>query len=716
MAKSIDLILGCHSHQPVGNFEHIFEESFEKAYRPFVDVLERFPEVRFTQHFTGPLLDWFKEHRPDFLDRLRAMAQAGQIEIMGGAYYEPLLCAIPERDAVAQIERMNRFCETHFGQPPRGMWLAERVWEPHMPRILRQAGIDYTALDDTHFIWSGCTPDQLHGYYVTEDEGSSIKVFPIDKKLRYIVPFHMVHESIDYLKELADDTGRACVVLHDDGEKFGVWPETYRSVYEEGWLKEFFQELTNNRDWINCTTYATYLDRVPALGRIYLTCASYQEMTEWALPAERQRSIKRVEKAVKERLDDVEEALQFIRGGFWRNFLGKYDESNNLHKRMLVVSREILALKDKKDPRVLEAEVCLHKAQCNCGYWHGVFGGLYLNHIRTAIYENLIKAECLLDSVRHGDTAWVGVEQYDFDGDGNDEVILKNEHLWLGIKPTDGGSLFEWDIKAKAFNIGSVLTRRDELYHDDLRSGRVSVGESGQGDASIHELVRAKEDGLENFLIYDPYRRVSLRDHFLPQDVSLEDFRGPALPEMGEFPTAVYSCETGDGRVTLTCSRPVGRETEVILQVVKTISLAPRASTFEIRYDISVEGQGEWQGLFGVEFALNLLSGTAFDRYYRSDARDLGNPMLGESARDKGLTHIAVRDDWQGLECGLRWADLADVFRFPIETVSQSEGGQERIYQGSVMTPCWPVHCVPGKTVTIVITAESLDSSQSAGN
>ena len=128
--KQINLILGCHAHQPVGNFGFVFKEAYEKSYRPFVEVLERYPAVKTTLHYTGPLLDWMLAERPEFISRLRALVEENRIEIMGGAYYEPLLCAIPHRDAVAQIRRMGDFCETHFGSRPKGMWLAERVWEP----------------------------------------------------------------------------------------------------------------------------------------------------------------------------------------------------------------------------------------------------------------------------------------------------------------------------------------------------------------------------------------------------------------------------------------------------------------------------------------------------------------------------------------------------------------------------------------------------------
>ncbi|MCX5770619.1 MAG: DUF1926 domain-containing protein, partial [Candidatus Hydrogenedentes bacterium] len=65
-----------------------------------------------------------------------------------------------------------------------------------------------------------------------------------------------------------------------------------------------------------------------------------------------------------------------------------------------------------------------------------------------------------------------------------------------------------------------------------LREGRAQVG-AGEGRLSIHEIVRAKEAGLENLLVYDPYRRVSLRDHFLPVTTSAHDLWSGRHHELG---------------------------------------------------------------------------------------------------------------------------------------------------------------------------------------
>ncbi len=704
--KSIHLIFGCHSHQPVGNFDEVFERAYEQAYLPFLEVLERYPAVRVTHHFTGPLFDWFAARRPEFLERLATLVRSGQVEIMGGGYYEPLLCAIPERDAIEQIQRMAAFCKNRFGAAPNGMWLAERVWEPHMPRILKKAGVEYTALDDTHFLCSGLTPEQMFGYYLTEDEGQAIKVFPILERLRYLIPFHQVSETIEYLKEHATEDGMRCAVIHDDGEKFGEWPETNRSVYGEGWLEEFFEALTINQQWIRSVTYGQYLAKAPALGRVYLPTASYQEMMAWALPTPMQRRLQRIVKEVEADEKRAPEYKLFLKGSFWRSFLAKYAESNNVQKRMLGISERLDALSRKKDPRVEEARRLLHQGQCNCAYWHGVFGGLYLNHLRTALYEKLVAADAVLDGLSHRNDNWVECESVDFDADGHDEVIVSNSRLWLGCSPTDGGTIFEWDYKDQPFNFGNTLTRREEVYHDLLRQGQVQVGEAGKGDQSIHELVRAKEEGLDAYLVYDPYRRVSLRDHFLPDYVTSEELWAGEHHELGDFATGIYTADVSRGSVTLTREGTVWTDAAVPVTVSKTLTLAPRESSVEIRYDVTQHGRARWRVLFGVEFAVNLLSGSSFDRYYRSDERDLQYVKLGTMGCDEGLSHLALRDDWQRLECGFRFDAPARIHRFGIETVSQSENGQERVYQGSIVVPCWTLDAEPGETVTRRIVLE----------
>ncbi len=689
--KSINLIFGCHAHQPVGNFDFVFERAYQECYRPFLDVLERYPDVRVTLHFTGPLFDWFEQHAPAFIERVAALVQAGQVELMGGGYYEPLLCAIPERDALGQIERMNRYCEDRFGVKPRGMWLAERVWEPQMARTLARAGIEYTALDDSHFLCSGLVPEQLFGYYLTEDEGLSVKIFPIQERLRYLVPFHPVDETIAWLNDHATASGTRCAVLHDDYEKFGVWPGTHRSVYEEGWLDRFFQALTENKSWLHTRTYSQYLDTQAGLGRTYITCASYDEMMTWALPTAMQRDLMATRETLKHHPALHASCTQFIRGGFWRNFLSKYEESNNIQKRMLRASAHLKQLRDagREDARLDEAEKLLHQGQCNCAYWHGVFGGLYLNHLRTALYENLIASDALLDAVAGRDTGESRFEAVDFDADGNLEGILENDQIALFFNPSDGGTLFEFDYKPQPFNFGNTLTRREEVYHDQLRKGGTVVGQEASGALSIHELVKAKEKDLDKLLIYDPWRRVSLRDRFISANASADTLWSNLEPELGSFAKCPYVMSGKQGSVSFEAAGLLAGTQDAGVRIHKKVLLPPGKSHFDVAYSLHFDSRPPYDVLFGVELVFNFLTGDADDRYIWSKDVDIDEKRLSARGVLPAVSQIAARDDWQHLELDFSFSAPARLYRFPLDTISQSEDGQERVHQGCVLMPCW---------------------------
>ena len=154
-------MLCIHNHQPVGNFGWVFEEAFDRAYGPFLEVLEDYPDIKITLHNTGPLLDWIEEHRPKYLDAVKRCVGREQVEVMGGAYFEPIISIIPEDDARSQIRMMSDYIQERFGARPTGMWLAERVWEPGLPRMTAPEGIVYTLIDDNHFRASGLDEDDL---------------------------------------------------------------------------------------------------------------------------------------------------------------------------------------------------------------------------------------------------------------------------------------------------------------------------------------------------------------------------------------------------------------------------------------------------------------------------------------------------------------------------------------------------------------------------
>jgi alpha-amylase len=674
--------VGLHNHQPIGNFDSVFEETHDQAYKPFLALLEKFPPIRLSLHQSGILWDWQEKHHPEYLEAVKKLVDRNQIELMTGGFYEPILPSIPDRDKLGQIEMMNKYLKKRFNVSCRGLWLTERVWEPHLPKILNQAGVRYIPIDDTHFLYAGFELSNLKGVFTTEEEGYVIKLLPIQKKLRYLIPFGSVEKVIDELKKQADKNPSGLAIYADDGEKFGGWPKTNKHCYEDRWLERFFEALTANADWLEVCPLGETAESDP-IGSAYLPTASYAEMLHWALPPKAFAEYEEFESWLKES-GRFEKYGRYVRGSHWRSFLAKYPESNMMHKRMLRVSERLHSFAGKypqKTEAIEKAKEALYAGQCNCPYWHGVFGGLYLPHLRQAVYENLIKAEKLInDSEKRGSIK----EEIDYDCDGKKEIIFCNAKYSAIFKPSSGGTLAELDDYQNAFNLNDTLTRRKEGYHWKLANARVD--HSADSTESIHDLVLAKESGLEKNLTDDWYLRRAFIDHFFTPQTALDDFSTGRFGEEGDFVLAPYDCPKDVSKNTITLRRnghlwrPDGPRP---LTVEKRFYFGDNSEVIAVNYSLIAVGDDIFGVRFAVENNFNLQAGRAPDRYVTFDGEKIGQGYLDSMVARSRCNTVALKDDWRRLYLALSSDKAAEVWQAPIFTISLSEGGFEKVYQGT---------------------------------
>ena len=289
-----------------------------------------------------------------------------------------------------------------------------------------------------------------------------------------MIPFKDPEDTVEYLREIANTYDNPVVVFGDDGEKFGTWPDTFKHVYEDRWLHRFLEALRANESWLQVTTPGETLDHVPPHDTFYLPDASYREMTEWVLPSDTQKNFHRLTH-VESESDDWKELVKFTRGGFWRNFRVKYPESNEMYCRMTEISSRIAMLDQSTtltdDERELleDAKRCLYRGQCNCSFWHGAFGGLYLPHLRNAVYSCLIEADGILEQIVRGtEEQWVDVTTGDFNLDARQDVRLSNHRMVAYFSPASGGHLYELDLRPCQVNLLATLNRRPEAYHQRI--------------------------------------------------------------------------------------------------------------------------------------------------------------------------------------------------------------------------------------------------------
>ena len=729
---SIHLGLVIHNHQPVGNFPWVFQQVYEESYLLMIEALEQHPKVRLSLHYSGSLLDWFEEAHPEFLERIAALVRRNQVELVSGGYYEPILPSIPDRDKIAQIRRLTERLSRDFGVNASGMWIAERVWEPDLPRLIREAGIEWTILDDVHFKNVGLEDKDLYGYYATEDQSSILKVYATSKKLRYTIPWRPAIETIEFLRSLATPDGKRIAVMGDDGEKFGSWPDTgdycWGSALQKGWMDEFFNALEEQSDWLHMTLLGEHARNYPALGRIYIPTSSYIEMTEWALPPKKSYVFGNLLHQLEEEHRD--NILQFMRGGFWRNFLVRYPEANNQHKKMLRVHDAVYAAGATEETGVVQ----LWKAQANDTYWHGLFGGVYMSHIRSAIYHHLIKAENAADRVRFGDGLWQRYKFTDFDRDSQNELIIESDQQNLYIDPQRGGTLFEWDLRHGMHNLLSVMSRHEEGYHRTLRdyeqerrkrealavqnsADKSSNGEHAQ-PVSPHTSVRMKEPDLDRYLVVDRYRRNSLIDHFLPPATTLSDFAQLDFEEMGNFVELPYETvvqQDGKGlKVTLSRDGHVRRAGALgPLQVFlcKSLFVPVGEEKLVVKYTIENRGQTRLQTRFACEWNINLLGGGGNDQaYYHVEGHELENERFDSTGEVNHVSRFNIGNSWIQQDIGFSLSEAATLWRFSIEAVTGSEAGFERTHQGSCLTLLWPLLLEAGQSWSVEILCEGKPS------
>ena len=641
-AAPLPFVFGVHLHQPVGNFDQVFHDHTEHVYLPFLERISKSALLPLTLHVSGPLLDWLEARGHRLLDLVGRMAADGQVELLLSGFYEPVLAALPRADRREQIAWMRERLRSRFGVEATGLWLTERVWEPGLAGDLALEGVRHVLVDDRHFVVSGFEPGRLSRPFHTEAEGGTVALLPIDEQLRYMVPFRPADDIEAYLRGLRAE-GRPLAVLVDDGEKFGGWPGTADWVWKSGWMDAFLASVERMVDdrAVEVVTSARAAETVPSGGAAYLPTASYREMEGWSLPPVAARRLE----AVEEELGATHPDGQWtgvVRGGHWKNFLARYAESGRMHHKACALSA---LCRERGDPP--EARHAIGRAQCNDAYWHGVFGGLYLRHLRGSVWYNLAEAERILragEGLTH--------EMLDFDRDGRPDVWVHSSTFSAVVDPSHGGAITDLTHLASGRNLADTLTRRREAYHRVKDRPAAHGAHEPGGTPSIHEIEGGL--GFSSLPPFDREERAILVDRVLAAELGEGAYAAGDYDPLMSWAGAHAEAEIENAGDTLT----------IRLRL-------PGAAPLEKRLDFAADG-----------------SVTAT---YTWDPVSLPPDAL--FAPELSLL--------QELPLELEPEPVA-VWRYEIRTVSKSEAGAEESVQGISLTPLW--RCRVGRAVVRIPT------------
>ncbi|MBI1798513.1 MAG: DUF1926 domain-containing protein, partial [Candidatus Eisenbacteria bacterium] len=381
-----------------------------------------------------------------------------------------------------------------------------------------------------------------------------------------------------------------------------------------------------------------------------------------------------------------------------RGFMMRYPESNRLHKRMLRASRRLHAVVDR-DRAWKEARTRLWRAQCNCPYWHGVFGGLYLPHLREAVYRELIAVE-----------RWVApglphVEFGDFDLDGDDDALIET-HDWAAWVSARGGALWALDDRRRGRNWGDTLARRPEAYHEALEQALVGGGEG----ASIHRAIRSREAGLSDLAKRQDERP---RDMFLERWIDAGKEAGGA--ELGKSAGAALRAG-GPAGVPGTFSYSSERfrfvesgSHEIVLAfpegdapgMLKRYRVDERGA---LTAGIELSSSRARSGSLEVTLGLGVHVPEAPDRFMCvNGARARPAHFAARSSHDR-VRELSLVDLCDRTKLDVTIDRDARLERDPIETVSLSEAGAERVFQGLEARFSFDVAIEPGASWSVQFT------------
>jgi alpha-amylase len=440
----------------------------------------------------------------------------------------------------------------------------------------------------------------------------------------------------------------------DDGEKFGEWEGSYNLCYKENWLNRFIELVRLHKECIKPVHPRKYLKNYLCREKIYFPSMLYDEMMEWILSHSRSRRQNGQNKKALTRFGEN----GFLSGGLFRGFLCKYPESNFMYAKMMYVNILVNQIRgDKYKKKAAKQE--LWKGQSNHAYWHGRFGGIYLNHLRKEIYRSLLEAELL---TRAKGVFLPSLIKSDFDMDGREEILFSGSKLNAYIH-TKGGTLFELDYLPKRWNYMDTLSRYMEYYHSYMEA----------------------ENG------YDWYLRKSFIDHFCEANTDIFSFSKMKYAELGDFINSYYTVENVDkDNFHLTLKRDGNIkiwDTLYPVQIIKRYLF--KRNRITVHYTITNNSDTQLVLFFGVELNLALSSNKPEGSRANVVQGKTVIPLIEAFQEVNTISSINIEDLLNDVKISIDINTPGSLWVLPVETISQSIEQMDRIYQSTCFMPYW---------------------------
>jgi 4-alpha-glucanotransferase len=673
----IHLILGSHNSQAVNLAQSDQDALYEYSYKPLLKLLYNHGHVRFTMYYSGLLIEWLEKHHTEFVDVLTEMVKRRQVELLGGAFFEPILPLIPKTDRIGQIERLTTHIRKCFGRRPRGAWIPESVWDQRIAANLKAGGIEYAFLRDNAFYFgadgvskngesgtgvsgSDGSPGQVgHQPVLTEDQGKTLLLLPLDYDLSQRIFVSSPEEIIDELSKIASDERNddrsprqtPLVSLIFDGNAIGYDPDISRERVQ--WFERFLSLLAENADWIKVGTPQRVLRSYQPRSRRYAPVSSLYGLMAWL------------------RREFPE--LPVDQNDRWRSFrsiMEIYPESGRLYAKMQHTHVLVNQVRGDKY-RKMTAREELWRGQSHFAYWLNSTGGIYRSGLRKSTYGALIEAE---KTTRERGIFIPSLSRVDVDLDGEDEILYQGNELNVYVDRS-GASVFELDYLDRNWNYLDTFRRRPEPFHDEAS---VAAG-------------------------YDDWQRSAFVDHFLVPGHSMESFakgerRQVCRLDSMDYELANLDKEHNTAVFETTCVTPDSLGEIFIRKTYRFIK-----NRIELEYRLSNSGMEPVRFDHACETNLSFYSLEAGKlRLHLRQGRQR-QEISPDRYSAEAVSDIQFYDLHNGTTITVNPSDRPGLWSFPVEAVGVLWDRPHWFYQSNCIVLIWPVNLGAGESQTVSV-------------
>ncbi len=555
------LLFGTYNTVYPGSAYEQLEKMYQNSYKPFLKVLYEYPKVKAIFHYSGILLEWLEENHPELFIIINEMVKRRQIELIGGGFYDPVLPVIPGKDRLNQIEMLTTYIRKKFGRRPRGFWLTEQVWEPHICSSIKSSGMNYIFLDEQQFKHAGLYGNDVYKPCYTEDQGKVLSVLPVHSSLISSSRKLRVESFIDSLHGLEVPDNGIISLLYDG--------RSINSEQDIRWFTQLFKKLTQeyNKDF-SFERSGDYVRSLGELKKVYFPVSSGSNIEFWAMSTENQKDWMKHTKKL-----SIKNGSFCAPTGYFRQFFSKYNESNLLYARMLYTHDLVSQIRNDKSRKKSASEEIL-KSQNNFPYWHGRYPGIYDRRARQNAYKNLIDAE---KNIREKGVFATHLQALDFDMDGADEYIYHGQYINAYVH-RNGARVFELDYMIASWNYTNTIKPYPESYHSD------------------EELRKFIDSDVKGAFI----------DHFISESVSMNSFTRNEYRDSGDFSSGKYVLQSIDKEhkeLILVRNGTINKENISLEKKFKF-----RKNLIDVTYKITYRGKGTFNSIMVTEVDLSFTS------------------------------------------------------------------------------------------------------------